>query len=80
LGLHMKYGVNYTPPPATGTVFSDMTNPAYWSTPWVEKAFADGLFLRCGTSGGKPTFCPSMAMDRAWTAYMIVKAKNLPLP
>ncbi len=31
--LRMKYGTLYTPPPATGTLFADMTNPGYYATP-----------------------------------------------
>ena len=29
-GLRMKYGTSYSPPPATGTLFDDMTNTEYW--------------------------------------------------
>jgi FtsP/CotA-like multicopper oxidase with cupredoxin domain len=80
--LHFKYGPNYGPgnglPPATGSVFFDMTNPAYWATAWAEKAYADGLIPSCGTSGGKPMFCQSQMVDRAWMAYLIVNAKGLP--
>ncbi len=78
--LNMKYGVSYTPPPGTGLVFADMTNPTYWGTKWAEKAYADGLIPACGESGGKPLFCPSQQMDRSWSAYIIVNAKGLTLP
>jgi hypothetical protein len=85
--LHMKYDyydgggnlVSYAPPAATGTVFADMTDPAYYGTKWAEQAFRDNLLPVCGTSGGKPLFCPDTMTDRAWAAYMIVKAKNLTL-
>ncbi len=79
-GLRMKYGVLYTPPAASGTLFADMTDVGYWGTKWAEQAYLDGLLPDCGTSGGKPMFCPNDLVDRAWGAYMIVKAKNLPLP
>ena len=78
-GLRMKYGMNYTPPPATGTVFADMTDTSYWGTKWAEQAYLDGLLPVCGTQGGKPLFCPNDLVDRAWGAYLIVKAKDLPL-
>ncbi len=85
--LHMKYDyfdggnlVSYVPPAATGTVFADLTDTSYWGTKWAEKAYADGLLPSCGTSGGKPLFCPLDPVDRAWAAYMIVKAKALALP
>ncbi|MBK9600600.1 MAG: hypothetical protein IPO36_01970 [Anaerolineales bacterium] len=83
-GLRMKYGVNYTPPAATGTLFADFpsTDPSYWAIDWAEQAYNDGLLPACGTDSGtgKPMFCPSQLVDRGWGAYLIVKAKNLPLP
>lgn len=83
-GLRMKYGVNYTPPAASGTLFADFpsTDPSYWAIDWAEQAYLDGLLPACGTDSGtgKPMFCPSQLVDRGWGAYLIVKAKNLPLP
>lgn len=81
-GLRMKYGVNYTPPAGTGTLFADMTDTSYWGIGWAEQAYQDGLLPACGTDSGtgKPLFCPSELLDRAWGAYLIVKAKNIPLP
>ena len=86
--LHMKYDyfdgggnlVSYTPPPATGTVFADLWDTSHYGTKWAEKAYSDGLLPACGTWNGKPLFCPDDPVDRAWAAYMIVKAKSLPLP
>ena len=83
-GLRMKYGVNYTPPAASGTLFADFppSDPSYWGIDWAEQAYLDGLLPACGTDSatGKPMFCPSQLVDRGWGAYLIVKAKNLPLP
>jgi hypothetical protein len=76
-GLKMKYGTGFTPDPALGTVFADMTDTGYWGTKWAEKAYTDGLLPACGTSGGKPTFCPNDLFTRAWGAYLIVKAKGM---
>ncbi len=78
--LRMKHGTVYTPPPATGTVFADMTNTGYYATSWAEQAYKEGLIQSCGTSGGKPNFCPKNLVTRGLAAYMIVKAKNLTLP
>ena len=75
--LRMKYGTLYTPPPATGTVFADMTNPGYYATSWAEQAYKDGLLPNCGTSGNKPKFCPKALVSRGLAAYMIAQAKNL---
>ncbi len=78
-GLRMKYGVNYEPPLASGKVFADLTDPTYWGAGWAEQAYADGLLQECGTDNetGKPFFCALDFVNRAWGAYMIVKAKDL---
>lgn len=78
--LKMKYGNFYQPPPATGAVFADMTNPGYYATAWAEQAYADGLIQACGTSGNKPVICPGTLTSRGLAAYMIVRAKNLSMP
>jgi hypothetical protein len=78
--LRMKYGTSYTPPPATGTLFADMTNPSYYATAWAEQAYKDGIISDCGTSTGKPLFCPKTPVTRGLGAYMIVHAKGLTMP
>jgi hypothetical protein len=78
--LRMKYGTAYTPPPATGTMFADMTNPGYYATAWAEQAYTDGIIPNCGTSGGKPKFCPTALVSRGLASYMIVRAKSLVMP
>jgi hypothetical protein len=75
--LRMKYGTNYVPPAATGTLFADMTDVNYYATPWAEQAYTDGLIPSCGTSAGKPMICPKSLVSRGLGAYMIVRAKNL---
>jgi len=78
--LKLKYGKLYVPPPATGTVFADMTSTSFYATPWAEQAYKEGIIQNCGMSGGKPNFCPKTFVTRGLAAYMIVKAKNLTLP
>jgi hypothetical protein len=78
--LKMKYGNDFKPPPATGNVFADMSNPNYYATAWAEQAYADGLIADCGTSEGKPKICPKTLATRGLGAYMIVRAKNLSMP
>jgi Tol biopolymer transport system component len=78
--LRMRYGTDYIPPAATGTLFADMTDASYWATPWAEQAYKDGLIPNCGTSGGKPKFCPKVLVSRGLGAYIIVRAKNLSMP
>ncbi len=79
-GLRLKYGNAYVPPPATGTLFADMTDPNYWSTSWAEQAYKDGIIPACGLSGSKPLFCPTNTASRGLGAYMIVRAKGLITP
>jgi len=78
-GLRLKYGMAYLPPPATGTLFADMTNLSFWGISWAEQAYLDGLIPACGTdlATGKPKFCPDALVDRGFGAYVIVTAKNL---
>ena len=77
-GLLMMHGMDYVPPPATGTLFDDMTDPEYWATKWAEQAYLDSLLPACNDE--PLMFCPSDPMTRAWAAYLIVQAKDLPLP
>jgi hypothetical protein len=88
-GLIMKHGSSYLPPDTKGTVFADMLlpvletdPPAHWGIAWAEQAYLEGLLPACGTDipTGKPLFCPDTPINRAWTAYLIVKANNLTLP
>ncbi len=78
-GLRMKYGASYVPPPATGTLLADLPDASYWGAGWAEQAYLDGLLPACGTDSvsGKPLFCPSELVTRAWGAYLIVQAKGL---
>jgi CSLREA domain-containing protein len=81
-GLRLKYGNAYAPPVASGTMFADMTNSAYFGTKWAEQAYLDGLLPNCGIEigSGKPYFCPNDLVSRGLGAYMIVRAKNLTMP
>jgi hypothetical protein len=76
-GLRLKYGMEYTPPDATGSLFADMTDAGFWSTAWAEQAYLDGLLPECGWDGDQPLFCPEDLVDRGWGAYLIVVAKDL---
>lgn len=80
--LRLKYGKGYTPPPATGILFADMTNPGFYATAWVEQAYKEGLLPNCGMDLilGKPKICPKGLVSRGLAAYMIVRARNLNMP
>ena len=79
-GLRMKYGVNYAPPAASGNMFADLTDLNFWGIAWAEQAYVDDLLPACGTSGGKPLFCPDNLVSRGFGASIIVKAKGLTMP
>ncbi len=79
-GMRLMNGNAYVPPAATGTVFADLTDTSLWYTKWAEQAYLNGLLPACGTSGGKPLFCPNDLVSRGLGAYMIVRAKNLTMP
>jgi hypothetical protein len=78
--LKIKYGKDYIPPVATGTVFADMKTTSYYATAWAEQAYKEGLIENCGMTAGKPNFCPKALVSRGLVAHMIVKAKNLSMP
>ena len=74
--LRIKNGVAYAPPIPTG-IFTDV-DPAAWYAGWVEAAYNEGLLPACSTTPLQ--FCPDGPLDRAWAAYMMVRAKALPVP
>jgi ELWxxDGT repeat protein len=64
-----------TPPPATGTVFSDV--PAgYWAAPWIEELARQGVTGGCGNGN----YCPGQPVTRAQMAVFLVANFGLPLP
>jgi len=68
-GIH---GVDFVPPPATGTVFTDV--PAgYWAAPWIEQLAQEGLTSGCGQA--PPTFCPTQPLKRDEMAVFLLRAK-----
>jgi hypothetical protein len=79
-GLRIMHGMSYLPPEELPEhIFADDWNPAAinWAEPWAEQAYHDGLLLSCATSPLR--FCPADPLTRSWAAYLIVKAKDLPL-
>ncbi|NJN44505.1 MAG: S-layer homology domain-containing protein [Anaerolineae bacterium] len=65
------YGSGYTPPPATGTVFNDVS-ASHWAAAWVEQFFAEGITAGCGNGN----FCPDQVeTTRAQIAVFLLRAK-----
>jgi hypothetical protein len=71
--LRGKYGSTYTPPPSSGTVFTDVP-VSYWASAWIEALASEGITSGCG--GGN--YCPDANVIRAQMAVFLVKTFNLP--
>jgi hypothetical protein len=67
------YGIDYVPPAATGTVFTDVPADSF-AAAWIEQLATEGITNGCGT--GK--FCPNQYITRAEMAVFLVTAFNLP--
>jgi hypothetical protein len=64
-------GSGYTPPAATGTVFTDVPT-SYWAAAWIEALAAAGITGGCG--GGN--YCPDANITRAQMAIFLLRGKN----
>jgi hypothetical protein len=67
--LKSKYGRSYTPPAATGTMFSDVPAGSF-AAAWIEQLAREKISSGCG--GNK--FCPSRTVTRAEMSVFITKA------
>jgi hypothetical protein len=54
--LRANHGGSYTPPPATGTLFTDVSS-TYWAASWIEQLFRQGLTTGCATNPAR--YCPT---------------------
>jgi hypothetical protein len=71
--VRAMYGIDYVPPAATGTVFTDVPADSF-AAAWIEQLATEGITNGCGT--GK--FCPNQYITRAEMAVFLVTAFNLP--
>ena len=71
--LRAKHGATYTPPAATGTMFTDVPQN-YWAAAWIEQLVNEGISGGCTAT----TFCPSTSVTRAQMAIFLVRTFNLP--
>ena len=71
--LKSKHGSGYVPPPATGTVFTDVPAGAF-AAAWIERLAAEGVTTGCGN--GK--YCPGQPVTRKQMAVFLVKATHNP--
>jgi len=73
--LRARHGAAYTPPPATGTRFTDVP-ASYWAAAWIERLAAEGI-----TDGCAPNlYCPGRLVKRDEMSVFLTRAFNLPLP
>jgi len=70
--LKALHGSDFTPPPATGAVFTDVPADAF-AAAWIEELAAEGIAAGCG--GGN--FCPDAALTRAQAAALLTHAFQL---
>jgi hypothetical protein len=66
-----EHGVAWTPPLATGAVFSDVPASAF-AADWIEALAAEGITAGCG--GGR--YCPSGLVTRAEMAVFLIKTTH----
>ncbi|WP_456375910.1 Kelch repeat-containing protein [Thiolapillus sp.] len=64
-------GEFYTPPAATGTIFTDVP-VTQWAAAWIEQLASDGITSGCG--GGK--YCPDNDVTRAEMAVFLLRAEH----
>jgi hypothetical protein len=69
--LKGKYGLCYTPPPCTGTVFGDVPCTGSAFDPWIEALAA--LQITGGCGGGN--YCPTNPVLRQQMAAFLLKAE-----
>ncbi len=69
--LKAKYGPFWVPPPATGTVFSDVPAGSF-AADWIEELFHEGITAGCG--GGN--YCPGSPVTRQQMAVFLLKAEH----
>jgi hypothetical protein len=73
--LRAKHGSSYNPPPATGTMFNDVS-ASHWAADWIEQLANEGITSGCG--GGN--YCPADPATRAQMAVFLVRTFNISLP
>ena len=71
--LKAKHGSDYTPPPATGTVFTDVPANGF-AAAWIEQLAEEGITSGCGNG----RYCPSRSVTRKQMAVFLVKATHNP--
>jgi hypothetical protein len=69
--LKGKHTASFIPPPATGTVFDDVSAGSF-AAAWIEQLFAEGITAGCDPD----SYCPNQPVTRAQMAVFLLKAKH----
>jgi hypothetical protein len=69
--LRGEHGGAYSPPPATGAVFTDVPAGAPFAR-WIERLAAEGITTGCG---GKK-YCPDQSVTRGEMAVFLMRAEH----
>jgi gametolysin peptidase M11/S-layer family protein len=68
--LIAEHGSGYSPPAATGTVFSDVSATSF-AAAWIERLAAEGVTAGCGAG----RFCPTASVTRAEMAVLLLRTR-----
>lgn len=70
--LRARHGAVYSPPPATGNVFTDVPRTAF-AAAWIEQLAAEGITSGCGAR----LYCPTDTVSRAQAAVFLARTFSL---
>jgi hypothetical protein len=68
--LRAEHGPTFTPPPATGTVFSDVSAGSF-AAAWIERLAAEGITSGCGNG----RYCPSAPVTRDQMSVFLLRTR-----
>ncbi|MBF0371662.1 MAG: DUF1566 domain-containing protein, partial [Magnetococcales bacterium] len=78
--LRIRYGADYQPPEATGTLFGDVSAD-YWAASYIEQLDREGVASSSMEPGrecdGEGNYCPSQNINRGEMAYFLVNLFGL---
>jgi uncharacterized protein (DUF1800 family) len=69
--LRGKHGGSYSPPAATGTVFTDVPASAPFAK-WIERLAAEGITSGCGSN----KYCPDQSVTRGEMAVFLLRSEH----
>jgi len=68
-----KHGLGFIPPPASGSVFLDVSALDF-NAAWIEQLATDGITIGCDLDN----FCPNQALTKEQLAILVLKTVNGP--